>query len=89
MYLDRGLYFRDWQVSCMSRVNKGNGCVKFKLFDMEIEYRKNKQPCCNGNYLNPALVYPVKSGGKEVKKCKGISSQKLRLGIWNWISKRR
>ncbi|MBD8923151.1 hypothetical protein EGR52_06975 [bacterium] len=70
MYLDSGLYFRDWQVSCMARVNKGNGCVKFKLFDMEIEYRKNKQPCCNGNYLNPALVYPVKSGGKKVKNAK-------------------
>ena len=60
----------------MSRVNKGNGCVKFKLFDMEIEYRKNKQPCCNGNYLNPALVYPVKSGGKEVNNAKAYLRKK-------------
>lgn len=54
----------------MSRVNKGNGCVKFKLFDMEIEYRENKQPCCNKNHLNPTLFYPVKSGGKKVKNAK-------------------
>ena len=87
MYLDRGLYFRDWQVSCMSRVNKGNGCVKFKLFDMEIEYRKNKQPCCNGNYLNPALVYPVKSGGKEDTKANKTNHTELSEIRYNIIRK--
>lgn len=79
MYLKSELYlfFSDLQPSGMARVNKGNGCVKFKLFDMEIEYRKSDERYIAK--LNPALVYPVKRGGKKVKNAKSYFGK-----IYDW-----
>ena len=79
MYLDRGLPFGNLRVSGMARVNNRNGCIKFKLFDMEIEYRKSKQPYSHITNLNPALVYPVKRGGKKVKNAKAYLRK-----IYDW-----
>ena len=68
MYLEVGLSCDDFPVSSILCVNRGKGCVKFKLFDMEIKYRQSKHPNSgNISNLNPALVYPVKRGGKKVK----------------------
>lgn len=79
MYLKSELYlfFSDLQPSGMARVNKENGCVKFKLFDMEIEYRKSDERYIAK--LNPALVYPVKRGGKKVKNAKSYFGK-----IYDW-----
>lgn len=79
MYLKSELYlfFSDLQPSGMACVNKGNGCVKFKLFDMEIEYRKSDERYIAK--LNPALVYPVKRGGKKVKNAKSYFGK-----IYDW-----
>ena len=79
MYLKSELYlfFSDLQPSGMARVNKENGCVKFKLFDMEIEYRKSDERYIAK--LNPALVYPVKRGGKKVKNAKSYF-----VKIYDW-----
>ena len=77
MYLRHELYliFNDLRASGMTCVNKGNGCVKFKLFDMEIEYRKSEERYSDISMLNPALVYPVKRGGKKVKNAKSYFSK--------------
>ena len=80
MYLEVGLPFYDLQVSGMSCVNKENGCFKFKLFDMEIKYRESKQTDSGAIFnLNPALVYPVKRGGKKVKNAKAYLRK-----IYDW-----
>lgn len=75
MYLESGLFFGHLPVSCVSSVEKRKDYVKFNLFDMEIEWRENKQ-LGNLNYLNPALVYPVKCGGKKVKNAKAYLRQR-------------
>lgn len=76
MYLETGLFFGDMNVSGMSRVYKGNGCVKFNLFDMEVEWKEKEQPYSHISYLNPALVYPVKCGEKKVKNAKAYLRKK-------------
>ena len=82
MYLETGLFFGDMNVSGMSRVYKGNGCVKFNLFDMEVEWKEKEQPYF---LLESCSCLPCKVWRKEGEKCEGISSQKARLGIWTWI----
>lgn len=67
MYLGRGKSFDPQNVSAISRCYRGkNKIISFYLFDLEIEWKETEQPYSHIDHLNPALVYPVKNGGKKV-----------------------
>ena len=67
MYLGTGKLFEPKNVSALSRCYRAkNKNICFKLFDLEIEWEETEQPYSHICYLNPALVYPVKHGGKKV-----------------------
>ena len=71
MYLGYGKTFETENVSAISRFYKGkNKNIRFSLFNLEIEWKETKQPYSHINYLNPALIYPVKNGGKKVHNAK-------------------
>lgn len=79
MYLDSGEYFGDKNVTGISEVHKSHNGVKFRLFDFEVEWQETEQPDSHIDYLNPALIYPVKHGGKKVKNAKEYLRKK-----YNW-----
>lgn len=71
MYLGYSKPFYIDNVSAISRCYKGkNKNIRFNLFDLQIEWKETKQPYSHIDYLNPALVYPVKDGGKKVHNAK-------------------
>lgn len=75
MYLGYGKCFKTEDVSAISRCYRGkNKNIRFNLFELEIEWKETEpeQPYSYShiNYLNPALVYPVKHGGKKVHRAK-------------------
>ena len=68
MYLDIGEEFEINDVSAISSCYIGkNKNVCFSLFDLEIEWKKTE---FHIDYLNPALIYPIKYGGKKVHNVK-------------------
>lgn len=70
-YLECSKAFNTYDVSAISRCYRGkNGNIRFSLFNLEIEWKETKQPYSNIMHLNPALVYPVKHGGKKVHNAK-------------------
>lgn len=70
MYLGSSEFFGDKSVTGITVVHKSHNGVKFRLFDLEVEWQETKQPYSHIDYLNPALIYPVKHGGKKVKNAK-------------------
>ncbi len=71
MYLGYGKHFETEDVSAISICYRGkNKNIRFNLFELEIEWKETEQPYSHINYLNPALVYPVKHGGKKVHNAK-------------------
>ena len=71
MYLGKGNLFEPKNVSGLSKCCIGkNKNICFNLFDIEVEWKETEESSSNINYLNPALVYPVKSGGKKVHNAK-------------------
>lgn len=80
MYLGKSKRFETDNVSAISRCYRGkNGNIRFSLFDLEIEWKETKQPYSHIDYLNPALVYPVKHGGKKVHNAKAYLRK-----CYNW-----
>ncbi len=71
MYLGYGKSFEREDVSTISSCYRGkNNSICFSLFDLEVEWKETEQPYSHINYLNPALVYPVKRGGKKMRNAK-------------------
>lgn len=71
MYLGNGKAFEAKNVSAISRCYRGkNQNICFNLWDIEIEWKETEQPDFHIQYLNPALIYPVKHGGKKVHNAK-------------------
>lgn len=71
MYLGYGKSFETENVSGISRCYRGkNENIRFNLFELKIEWKETEQPYSHIKYLNPALVYPVKHGGKKVHNAK-------------------
>ena len=72
MYLGEGKRFKNYEVSSISSCFIGkNKNICFSLFEIQIEWKKTKQPSYSHiHYLNPALVYPVKYGGKKAHNAK-------------------
>lgn len=71
LYLGMGKSFEPEDVSGISRCYKAkNGNICFDLFDLEIEWKETEQPYSHIWHLNPALIYPVKFGGKKVHNSK-------------------
>ena len=70
MYLDSGEFFGDKSVTGIAEVHKSHNGVKFRLLDLEVEWQETEQPYSHIGYLNPALIYSVKHGGRKVKNAK-------------------
>lgn len=70
MYLDSGEFFGDKSVTGIAEVHKSHNGVKFRLLDLEVEWQETEQPHSHIDYLNPALIYSVKHGGRKVKNAK-------------------
>lgn len=71
MYLESGKTFKTNDISPISRCCAGeNNSVCFRLFDFEIKWKETKQPYSHIKCLNPALVYPIKGGGKKIHNAK-------------------
>lgn len=71
MYLGYGKHFETEDVSAISRCYIWkNQNIRFNLFELEIEWKETEQPYSHIHHLNPALVYPVKHGGKKVHNAK-------------------
>ena len=70
MYLGTGKGFKPEEVLAISNCYIGDkGNIWFQLFDMRVEWKEAKQPYPNPKpflFLNPALIYPVKKGGKKI-----------------------
>ena len=80
MYLKFCNPFEEDNVTGISTCNKGkNGTVRFKLFDIQVEWKETEQPYSHIRNLNPALIYPVKLGGKKVHRAKGYLRKQ-----YNW-----
>lgn len=66
MYLGTGKSFEKDEISPISSCYRGkNKKVYFTIFDLKIEWRETENLCLHIRYLNPALVYSVKHGGKK------------------------
>jgi len=80
MYLEKGKWFENENVSGFSECYRGKNLnICFDLFDLEIEWQKTEQPYSHIHHLNPALVYPVKLGGKKVHNPKSYLRKR-----YNW-----
>lgn len=71
MYLESSRFFGDEKVSAISSCDRGeNGNICFDLLGLKIEWKETKQPYSHIHHLNPALIYPIKHGGKKVRNAK-------------------
>lgn len=71
MYLENGKFWGDKNVAGITKIYSNHNGVRFTIFDVEIEWQYEKeQPHSHISYLNPALIYPVKPGGKKIKRAK-------------------
>lgn len=76
LYLDAARAFERQVVSGISWCHKlKSNNIQFKLFDLDIVWSETPQPYSHIDFLNPALVYPVKRGGMKVKKASSILKQ--------------
>lgn len=79
MYLTWGNRFEAENIATISMCSRGkNGSIRFKLFDMEVEWTETRQPYSHIDNLNPALIYPVKRGGKKVHNAKAYLRREYR-----------
>lgn len=73
MYIGSGKPFATDNVSAISRCYRGkNKNIRFNLFELEIEWKETEQPYSHIDYLNPALIYPIKY------KCQYTKEQKIK-----------
>ena len=71
MYLESAKPFDIDKVLAISECYRGkNKNIRFNIFELEIEWKEIEQPFSHIDYLNPALIYPVKHGGKKVRNAK-------------------
>lgn len=80
MYLEYDEFWKGGKVAGVTEIYSSYKGVKFTLFDVEIQWQEKEQPKYNHiSDLNPALIYPIKTGGKKIKVAKSYLRKKC-----NW-----
>ena len=79
MYLESA-FLGDKNLTGMTEVHKTYNGIRFKLFDLIIEWQGNPMIYIGHiDYLNPALIYPVKYGGKKI-----INAKRYLRKVYDW-----